>query len=307
MRHVLSTRARGSRPKLSIKATLKARRRRRRILWSSALVAVIAVILVAYLITASFNDPYASYIGTPVSSSLHQELAGFSSTILADVGKGSAVAPSTISGSALTSSGKPEVLYIGGEFCPYCAVTRWSMIIAFSKFGNFTGLQYMLSSGSDVNPNTPTFTFANSSYTSSYVSFVAVEHYDRSQNIYQPLTTDENSLWTQYDSSGGIPFVDFGNNYLVTGTSGGIGQIDLAGMNWTQVMTQLNTPGSTTSQAILGEANYFISAVCALDGNQPSSVCSQPNATLTLAYTSAGPSGSTSTLMAVPPDRFDSQ
>lgn len=270
--------------KLSIRARQKARRRRRRILYASLAVAIIAIIVVVYLVAQSFNSPYTSYIGQPVSQTIFQGLAGFSNQTLAAVGSGSAQAPSAISGGTLVSNGKPEVLYIGAEYCPYCGVTRWSMMIALSKFGNFTGVDYMLSTASDVNPNTPTFTFANSSYSSNYISFVAVEHYDRSENVFQPLTTNESSLFSQYDASGGIPFIDFGNQYLVTGVKGGLSTLDLSGMNWTQVETQLDTPGSQTAQAIVGAANFFISTICAIDGQQPATVCSQSYATLPLSF-----------------------
>jgi len=289
---------------LSIRARQKARRRRRRILYVSLAIVVVAVIIVAYLVAQSFNSPYTSYIGQPVNQTILQGLTGFSNQELAAVGSGSAQAPSTISGGTLVSNGKPEVLYVGGEYCPYCAVTRWSMIIALSKFGNFTGVEYMLSTASDVNPNTPTFTFANSSYTSSYISFVAVEHFDRSENVFQPLTTNESSLFSQYDSSGGIPFIDFANQYLVTGVKAGLSTLDLSGMNWTQVETQLNTPGSQAAQAIVGEANFFISTICTLDGEQPATVCSQSYATLTLSY----PSDSHAIqqyLMSIPAPRVD--
>ena len=266
----------------------------------------VGIIVVAYFVAASFNDPYTSYIGQPVSSSLYNDLVGFNNTALAGVGAGSGAMPSSISGSSITINGKPEVLYVGGEYCPFCGVTRWSMIIALSKFGNFTGVNYMLSSGTDVNANTPSFTFANATYTSPYISLVTVEHWDRSDNVYQPLTTDEQSLVSQYDSAGSIPFIDFDNQYSIVGAVGGLGAIDLSGMNWTQVVTQLRAPGSTTAQAIIGEANYFISTICAIDSRQPASVCSQSYSTLTLAFNQPENSVSTPMVFIVPTSRLDS-
>ena len=44
----------------------------------------------------------------------------------------------SISGAPLTQDSKPEMLYIGAEFCPYCAALRWSMAVALSRFGSFT-------------------------------------------------------------------------------------------------------------------------------------------------------------------------
>jgi len=291
---------------LSIRANLRARRRKRQILYGTLVAVAVGIIVVAYFVAASFNDPYTSYIGQPVSSSLYNDLASFNNAALAGVGAGSGAMPSAISGSSITINGKPEVLYVGGEYCPFCGVTRWSMIIALSKFGNFTGVNYMLSSGTDVNANTPTFTFANATYTSPYISLVTVEHWDRSDNVYQPLTTDEQSLVSQYDSAGSIPFIDFANQYSIVGAVGGLGAIDLSGMNWTQVVTQLRAPGSTTAQAIIGEANYFISTICAIDSRQPASVCSQSYGTLTLAYAPIVNNVSAPMLLTVPASRLDS-
>ena len=69
--------------------------------------------------------------------------------------------------------------------------------------------------------------------------------------------------------------------------------IDLSGQNWTQVAGQLSNPSSSVAQGIDGAANKLTSAICKIDGDVPSSVCSQSYATITLAYTS-GSSGSTS-------------
>jgi hypothetical protein len=165
----------------------------------------------------------------------------------------------------------------------------------------------MLSSGADVNANTPTFTFANATYASPYISLTTVEHWDRSDNVYQPLTTDEQSLFSEFDAAGSIPFIDFANQYSIIGAVGGLGAIDLSGMNWTQVTNQTSIPSSSTAQAIIGEANYFISAICAIDGHEPSSVCSQPYGTLALAYAAQTPGLAPAALLAIPPSRLDLQ
>ncbi len=83
----------------------------------------------------------------------------------------------TVNGTALTSGGKPEVLYLGGEYCPYCAAQRWAMVNALSRFGTFSGLTTTHSSSTDVDPNTPTWTFYKSTYTSNYLVFTPVEEY----------------------------------------------------------------------------------------------------------------------------------
>jgi hypothetical protein len=32
------------------------------------------------------------------------------------------------------------MLYIGAEYCPYCAAERWPLVMALSKFGTFSNL-----------------------------------------------------------------------------------------------------------------------------------------------------------------------
>jgi len=61
-----------------------------------------------------------------------------------------------VSGTPLTSSGKPEALYIGAEFCPYCALQQWRLGVALSRFGAFSKLRTVHSSSIDLYPNTPT-------------------------------------------------------------------------------------------------------------------------------------------------------
>ena len=124
-----------------------------------------------YIVDQSTNTNYPidHYLNMPVNSTTLQALTGVTGSTLTAVGGGpsSVSAPAKISGPPLTADGKPEVLYVGGEFCPFCAIERWSMIIAFSKFGTFSGLQYMLSSATDVNTNTPTFSRSpNATYAS---------------------------------------------------------------------------------------------------------------------------------------------
>ena len=279
------------------RATLNSRKRNRRILAGSLGVGAVAAVVVIYLVVSAGIDPLSSYIGQPVSPQVLQEVTGVSDSTLNSVGSISGVRPpGSISGPSLTSSGKPEVLYVGGEYCPYCAVERWSIIMALSRFGQFSGLQYMQSSTTDVNQNTPTFTFAGATYSSQYITFVPVEEFDRAGNIRQALTPDQQSLLTQFDtcpetsSSGGIPFIDIGNSFAVN--CGAQFNLDISGDNWTQVASQLNDPSSSTAKLMDGAANSLIAAICKVDGGQPTSVCGQPFATLTAAFTTARTSAS---------------
>ena len=74
----------------------------------------------------------------------------------------------------LTLNGKPELLYIGSEACPFCGVQRWGLIVALSRFGKFSNL-HLMQSLTIERPEVRTFTFYGSQYRSPYVSFVPVE------------------------------------------------------------------------------------------------------------------------------------
>ncbi len=258
------------------------RGRRRRTLATTAVVALLATVVIVAIILLSPRTPQGNVVGAPISTALYNDLSGVSYSTLSSVGGGQGASPLTpVSGTLLTSDGRPEVLYVGAEYCPYCASERWSMIVALSKFGSFNGLTYMLSADSpEPFPNTATFSFGTVSYTSGYVSFVSVETQHRDRSPFQILTGDEQSIMNTYDSSGGVPFVDVANKYVGSYEySPGL----LSGLNWTQVGSQLEDPNSAVAKAVDGAANYLITAICKVDGGNPSSICGQSFAGLTQA------------------------
>jgi Domain of unknown function (DUF929) len=80
-----------------------------------------------------------------------------------------------VSGPPLTLSAKPEVLYVADEYCPYCAMENWPLIVALSRFGKFTGLTTSRSTEFDHIAPVDSWTFYGSRYTSPYLSFVPVQ------------------------------------------------------------------------------------------------------------------------------------
>lgn len=188
------------------------------------------------------------------------------------------------SSTPLTSGGKPEVLYLGAEYCPFCAAQRWAMINALSRFGTFSGLTTTHSSSTDADPNTPTFTFYKSTYTSKYVTFTPVEEtnntIDPKTNNYTTLqtpTSAQQTLAQTYDPGSGsgspIPFIDLGNKYVQVGNLSPLSPTLLAGKTWSQVATAMHDPSSPLGQAIIGNANYMTAGICKLTGNQPATAC----------------------------------
>ena len=189
-------------------------------------------------------------------------------------------------GTPLTSGGKPEMLYVGAEYCPYCAYERWGMVVALSRFGTFENLSTTHSSSSDQYPNTPTWTFYKSTYTSKYLVFSSVEETTNqlasNGQGYTPLqspTAAQQALLAKYDappyvpanSKGAIPFVYIGGKYLISGASARPSV--LQGKTWASIASSLKDPGNDVAKAVNGTANYITAAICKTTSNQPSNVC----------------------------------
>jgi hypothetical protein len=220
----------------------------------------------------------------PLSATTQAGLAPGAST-LDTAGRGQNVTfPRKVDGQpALTQDNKPKVLYVGAEYCPFCASQRWPLTIALSRFGTFTGLTNTHSGSQDVFPNTPTVSFHGATYTSQFLVFNGVElnTNQRQGNGYAPLDTltpDQAQLVNTYDAppytdqAGAVPFVDFGNQFLQTGAS--YSPQLLAGLTQDQVASAiLNDPSGQVAQAILGAANAFTGILCKLTGGQPGDVC----------------------------------
>ncbi|NNN09835.1 MAG: DUF929 family protein [Acidimicrobiaceae bacterium] len=183
----------------------------------------------------------------------------------------------------------PEVLYVGAEYCPFCAAERWATIVSLGRFGTWTGLGNTESSSVDVYANTPTFTFLKATYTSKYLAFRGVETLNNVYNAnnnppygkLMSLTPAETALFTKYDTSkyvnmspsnnGAIPFISMGNKFLISGASYNPGV--LTGLTRTQIAQNLAAPSSPQTTLIITAANEQTAALCQLTKQQPSSVC----------------------------------
>jgi hypothetical protein len=192
------------------------------------------------------------------------------------VGQGSipqGAGPQPVTGAALTSSGKPEMLYIGAEFCPYCAAERWSMGVALSRFGKLSGVRTTSSSSTDVYPNTASLDFDGTTFASKYLTFTPVENLDRNHNALQSVSSAQSALWSHYEPGGqqGFPFIDFGNKYAVTSPT--FLPTMLKGLTQAQIASKLATPTDPVAKAVDGTANLITAAICGMTNNQPATVC----------------------------------
>jgi hypothetical protein len=150
------------------------------------------------------------------------------------------------------------------------------MIMALSRFGTFTGLKEMSSESNDVDPDTSTFTFVDSAYTSQWVDFSSTELYDRNDNPLQTPDSQVEQIYTTYDqppytASNGFPFLYIAGRFVLFQTS--YDPAILQGLSWKQIAGDLGDPTSNVTQAIVGNANYLTAAICLTTGNKPTSVC----------------------------------
>jgi hypothetical protein len=264
-------------------AARRAEMRNRVFLASGAVVVVIAIVVAFVLVKANAKPPASPGGRTTLSASTLSDLTGVSASTLNAVGAGVVTVAKpivSIPGTSLTANGKPEVLYMGAEYCPYCATERWAMVVALSRFGTFSGLRGIQSSTKpgEPFPGTHTLSFYKSTYTSKYLTFVPVETLTVQEKPLEHPTTAQNALLAKYDappyvqgSAGAIPFMDFGNQFILSGAT--YDPTVLQGKSWPQIAAALNDPSSAIAKGADGSANYITAAICKLTNNQPASAC----------------------------------
>jgi len=257
--------------------------------WGGGLTGLVVVVVVVILLVSMAGAPAATPSSNsnalqPVPASVLSAVTGVSTGISNSIGSGgvsSNLQTITPAASPLSATGSPpQIVFVGAEYCPYCAAERWSLVIAFSRFGKFTNLHITMSdSEADDFPDTHTFSFYGASYTSSYLKFESFETANRSGDPLQTPTAEVSTLLSTYDTApyssltDGIPFVDFNNKYVVSGS--GVDPALLQGLTWQQIASDLTDTSSSVGQAIIGNANWITAGICSLTGNQPASVCDQ--------------------------------
>jgi hypothetical protein len=242
----------------------------------AAVLAGLVVVIGAFLVYRWYTTPLPLASPSPnTTASLIAEITSLPASEFESIGLGSAdkTRLTKVTGTPLTgATGKPQVFYVGGEFCPFCAAQRWPLIIALSRFGSFSGLDATSSSETDVYPNTPTFTFRRATFSSQYIDFRGLEVSDRQQQPLQTPSAAEQAVWSKYDPGQTIPFIDFGNLYV---SSGAMYKPDvLGGQSWQAVIDAVKDPTSVAAKAVIGSANLLTAAICKMTADKPATVCS---------------------------------
>ena len=277
-----STKGRGARQKVAARrAADRAAEVRKRLLVAGGCVGVVIAVVATLIAVKLSQAPVRSAppAGARTTAQVQRQVASVPAATFNAIGTGTATGLKAITGQpALTIDGKPELLYMGGEYCPFCAAERWALAAAVSRFGTLSGVSLIHSSPTDVYANTPTLSFAKASYSSKYLAFVPVEWFGEATDPSTPFghaylqrpTAQQQALFARYGGSS-IPFVDIGNRYILP-------QVQylpsaLAGLTWTQVATAMRDPSSAVARNIDGAANMITAAICGLTNGQPGAVC----------------------------------
>ncbi len=245
---------------------------------------LIAVIIVGFILLDHFTSTSSttSHQRTAADQTVVDEITTVTPATWSAVGTGGVTNPFTAQKSQAIlkgPNGHPELLYIGGEFCPYCAATRWSLINALSRFGTFNHLSQIQS----YEDNISTFSFYGSSFSSQYVDFVPREidgnALNSSSSAYVPLETlssSETQIFSKFDGGQTFPFVDTANQYVAL--SAGYDPTILLDssqnpLTWQSIASSLSDNKSTVSKDVLGMANYITATICQTTNQQPAAVC----------------------------------
>lgn len=268
-------------------AELKAaeRRRRARVMGSlGALGVIVVIVLIMVGIKLGTGNGNGDQVSNTAAGKVVKQVTSVPANVYAKVGAGSlAKGPIAINGGqAISKDGKPEVLYVGAEYCPFCAAERWAVVAALSRFGTWSNVGTTTSSSNDYAPNTPTLSFHGSSYSSNYISFAGYETEDRDRQPLDTLPSDDEKILRKYDappyvdqsSAGSIPFIYYGGKYFSNGAS--YDPLLFQGMTHADIARAMHDPTSKVGQAVDGTANAITAAVCKLTDNKPANVCTAP-------------------------------
>jgi hypothetical protein len=263
--------------------------RRRRIRLATSAIGVV-VVLVAGLVLVKLttgkdaDKTSAAPSATTLPASVVKDVTSVSTSASDTVGAtGVTTVPASIKAPALTVGGKPEVLYVGAEYCPYCAAERWPVVVALSRFGTWTGLSGTSSGATDVFPNTPTLSFHGATFTSDYLTFKGYETQTNKivDGQYAPLDklpSADQRIFDTYNkppyiagTAGGIPFIDIAGKYVSSGAT--YGPETLGGETRAGIARAINDPTSKIGKAVLANANVLTAAICQVTGAKPANVC----------------------------------
>jgi uncharacterized protein DUF929 len=253
------------------RATQQRAQARRRWLASIAAVGAVLAVVVGFVALKLTSGAAAAASESPATHAVVSQVTTVPETVLARVRGGGTITPLQPvkrPGPVLSIHGKPGIVFVSEESCPFCAAERWPLAVALSHFGTWSHLGATRSSATDVFPNTATLSFRTASFRSSQLTLRTTELADNRGHRLHSLTALDTTLIRSYDvppyvnsadQSGAVPFLDIGNRYIMAGAQ--YNPQVLAGLSQAQIASQLRHPDSPVAKAIDGSANVIIAAI----------------------------------------------
>ena len=168
---------------------------------------------------------------------------------------------------------KISFIYIGGEFCPYCGVERWAIVMALSELGTFSNLDTLVTSEASI----PTYTFVGSSYSSQTVDFQPVEIYDNQQHNLESMTTTQKSLYNSY-GTGSIPFMVIGGTTFKSGAGNSLNVNSFSGVSFSTVKSQVDAKSGALYDQIKTESDNILNIIASFQTTTSSSAMNSTSA-----------------------------
>ncbi|MEL4356898.1 MULTISPECIES: DUF929 family protein [unclassified Luteococcus] len=260
-------------------AEAKAAKKKKVLILVLATLALVAALVAGFAVAGEAKRDKDANV-TVEGQSLTQALTSIPAASFDAVGVGTATnVPEAIpGGKPQLVDGKPRVLYIGAEFCPYCAMERMALVSSLSRFGTFSGLKDTLSSPNEGPiSNIPTVTFTGSTFTSDTVALTAVETQDRmGQPTGEKPTAEDEAIFRKHAPQGGIPFTWYGSAFS---NWAGFDGDSMAGKQPEEIAKALGDPNSDESKAVLGASNVISAQLCKETGGKPAEVCTSAGVT----------------------------
>ena len=199
-------------------------------------------------------------------------------------------APTRIDAPPLTADGKPQVLYVGAEYCPFCAAQRWPVVVALSRFGTWSDLGATTSASDDVYPDTD----ADLPRRHLHQRLPLVhrgsrrgrtEGRRRSTRRWTQLSPADQKTFETFNrppyvegDGGSIPFLDIGGKFIAVGRRSYDVEV-LDGKSREEIAAALADPDDPIAKAVNGSANILTAAICEASDGQPAAVCTAPGVT----------------------------
>jgi hypothetical protein len=252
-------------------ARKRAEARRRLLVAIGAVTAVVAVVVA--LVAVKLTSAPARLVATEsaASSAIVRQVTTVPAAVLTGTSSAQVITPLQAvqgSGPPLTIGGKPVIVFVSEESCPFCAAERWSVAVALSHFGTWSHLGSTTSSATDVYPSTATLSFRTAVYRSTELTLRTTELTDNAGHPLQAQTALDTRVIGAFDvppyvnsadQSGAVPFLDIANRYILAGAQ--YSPQVLAGLSAAQIAGQLANPSSQVAQAIDGSARVIVAAI----------------------------------------------